>query len=322
MPDVVVHTAFGREVRSSLSEDIRSCLPDDPFAFALLGPDVWFTYQPWKRREGRGRRMHTTFPGDFLIALADRARISSAREDLFSYLAGFLCHYAMDSTAHPYIIWMTEEVYHYPRCHLAFERSLDMLELRRAGRWGEKHPVTRYYYPAAPLPASIRKDIDAVYESVYGWQNCWKLLNRCSRRFRLFYRIVENPKGGFARLARLTGSAAMKSFTYSESHLNDADVENLAKTEWRHSHDESLRFTSSFPEMREEARELAARLITAAWRYVYLSDMRREELSAAIGNRSYLSGFPADDPRNLSRPSMLPPESSLKNVSAAGGDPR
>lgn len=322
MPDVVIHAAFGREVRDSLAPDIRSRLADAPFSFALLGPDIWFTYQLWKRREGRGRWMHTTVPGAFLAALADRAKSSSARDDLFSYLAGFLCHYAMDSTAHPYIIYMTEEVYHYPRCHLSFERSLDVLELRRASRWGQAHPVTRDYYPAAPLPESIREDIDAVYESVYGWKNCWKLLNRSSRRFRLFYRIMENPKGWYSRLARLIGSPAMKSFTYSESHFNDTDVENLAKKEWRHSHDAGLSFTSSFPEMRKEARKMAVRLITAAYRYVYLSDMSREDLTDAIGNRSYLSGLPADDPRNLSRPSMLPPESSLNTASPAGGDSR
>ena len=33
----------------------------------------------------------------------------------------------------------------------------------------------------------------------------------------------------------------------------------------------------------------------------------RESLAALIGDRSYLSGLPSGDPRNLSVPSMLPP---------------
>ena len=32
-----------------------------------------------------------------------------------------------------------------------------------------------------------------------------------------------------------------------------------------------------------------------------------ESLAALIGDRSYLSGLPSDDPRNLTVPSMLPP---------------
>ena len=318
MPDTVIHAAFGREVWSSLPEEIQSRLADDPYNFALLGPDVWFTYQLWKRQDGRGRTMHTTRPGDFLMALADRCGLSVSRDALFSYLAGFLCHYALDSVTHPYIIYMTEEKYHYPRCHMSFERSLDAMELRRASRWGQAHPVTGHYYPAGRLPASIRSDLDAVYAEIYGWRNCWKLLNRCSRRFRLFYRVVENPKGLFSRLARLTGSAAMKSFTYSESHFNSADVENLEGSVWQHGFDPSVRSSASFPELREDARKMAVRLISAAYRFVYLSDLSREGLAAEIGNRSYLSGFPADDPRNLVLPSMLPPGAV---VLKAGGNP-
>ena len=92
MPDIVVHAAFGREVKQALPEEIRAKLADEPYTFALFGPDLWFLYRPWKRREGRGRRMHTTKPGAFLMAIADRVKVSAAPDALCSYLAGFLCH--------------------------------------------------------------------------------------------------------------------------------------------------------------------------------------------------------------------------------------
>ena len=76
MPDVVIHAEFGREVRQALPDAVRSVLEDAPWTFALFGPDVWFMYQPWKRREGRGRRMHTTRTGQFLMALARQAKAS------------------------------------------------------------------------------------------------------------------------------------------------------------------------------------------------------------------------------------------------------
>ena len=152
MPDVVIHAEFGREVRQALPDNIRSVLEDAPWTFALFGPDVWFMYQPWKRREGRGRRMHTTRPGAFLMALADRAASLSSPDALFSYLAGFLCHYALDAAAHPYVVYKTEWETKLPRGHMSFEHSLDYRELLRTSRWNGRHPVTSSFLPRCRLP--------------------------------------------------------------------------------------------------------------------------------------------------------------------------
>ena len=73
MPDTAVHLSFGEEVRRSLPGDLQRSLSPDPYAFALLGPDVWFMHKPWIRRNGRGRRMHTTRTGEFLLRLAQEA---------------------------------------------------------------------------------------------------------------------------------------------------------------------------------------------------------------------------------------------------------
>ena len=312
MPDVAVHAAFGREVRKSLRKETGEKIREIPYTFALFGPDVWFMYQPWKRREGRGRRMHTTQTGAFLTALARRVKESRHPEELFSYLAGFLCHYALDAATHPYIIYMTEEKYHFPRCHMSFEHSLDILEMKRAGTWGEKHPVTDHFFPKLKLPASVREDLDAVFLEVYGWENCWKALNHSCPRYRLCYRVLENPKGLFSRLARRTGHPVLKSLAYSESHFNETDVENQQRLEWAHSHEPSIRSSANFSEMKEAARRDAKELIEAACRYAFLSEISEEELARQIGSRSYLSGLPVEDPRNMRVPSLLPPEKKGK----------
>ena len=312
MPDVVIHAVFGREVRAELSSEIAEKIRDVPYTFALFGPDIWFMYQPWKRREGRGRRMHTTRTGQFLTALARRAKNSAHPEEMFSYLAGFLCHYALDTAAHPYVVYMTEIRTKIPRGHMAFEHSLDRMEMERAGVLGEKHPITEHYYPSLRLPREIRKDIDSVFEEVYGWRNSWKALNSSWPRYRLAYRVLENPKGCFTRLAGLTGHPGMKGLAYDASPFNETDVENTAHAEWAHSHDESIRFTTDFGEMKLAALRNALEWITAAYRYVFLSEVSEEELSGLIGSLSYLSGLPVEDPRNTAVSFLLPPRKKEK----------
>lgn len=311
MPDPTVHVSFGREVLASLPEEVRNAVISEPYTFALFGPDVWFLYKPFGRHESRGRRMHTTRPGRFLMSLLCSARGAASQKEMFSYLAGFMCHYALDSTAHPYVICLTAEKHVFPRSHMCLEHALDAAVMQRDGFWGTKHPVTDNYFPRLRLPDSMQADLDAVYESVYGWSNCWADMNRACLRYRECFRIMENPRGFAAWLTRLTKIPVLQSLMYSESFFLDRDPENEAHRTWHHPFDPTLVSDESFPDLREKARRFAVRIITAAYRNLFYGEGSDEDLAALIGDRSYLSGLPSDDPRNLTVPSMLPPGAEL-----------
>ena len=306
MPDVAVHLSFGEDVRRSLPPEIQKVLSPDPYAFALLGPDIWFMHKPWIRRNGRGRRMHTTRTGQFLSQVAVEARSSQRPDLVFSYLAGFICHYALDSTAHPYVIRLTTTEYPLPGAHRAFEHSLDIKDLERAGLWGERHPMTGHAFRAIRLPREIRPALDAAFEKTYSWKNSCRSLNRAYALFRFLYALMENPRGLGVLLTRITKSPALKSVIYAESPFAGLDVENLEHRPWAHSNDEALVSRESFPELREKARLKAMRIIRAAYDYVLKDSLSEEDLRREIGCDSYLSGLPMGDPRNLSVPSMLP----------------
>ena len=307
MPDVAVHASFGREVLASLSDEVRAVILPEPYTFALFGPDLWFMYRPWRRREGRGRRMHTVTPGAFLSALLRKAGVSAARPELYSYLAGFLCHYALDSLTHPYIIFVTAEERVFPRSHMSLEHALDVAWFTKDGFSSEKHPVTDHYFPRLHLPESLRSDLNMVFEEVYGWKNCWSDLNRSCRRYRLCYRVLENPRGLVARLARLTGLDVLRSLAYSESQFITLDPENNGHRIWKHPFAPETVSSESFAELRKKALQHAVQLIEASFRLLFCGESTLEEVSALIGNNSYLSGLPADDPRNYRVQSLLPP---------------
>ena len=227
MPDVAMHYTFGMEVRDALPAEIRDGLTEDPYVFALYGPDFWFMYKPWERRHGRGRRMHTTKTGAFLCALAEQAKNGSDPEDCFSYLAGFLCHYALDSFTHPYIVWQSTETWPTKEAHRDMEHALDVNLMKREGYWGEKHPVTDHHYPKVRLPKRMSADLDAVYGKIYGWKHVRRSMNRCVRMYRQLYRFMEKPRGLAALLATLFPSDGMRSVSYAKSAFLDRDVENL-----------------------------------------------------------------------------------------------
>ncbi len=308
MPDVVIHYAMGQEVRNRLSPEIRSSLREAPYIFALYGPDPWFMYKPWHHGSGRGRTMHTRRTGAFLLSLAKasrRARGTEAGEQLFSYLAGFLCHYALDSATHPYIIWATTEIHRQVQSHRAFEHTLDLREMERLGLRKGSHPVVDHFLPSLQLPPEMRQELDAVYQKVYGWENAWQQVNRCYRLFRRFYLLTDNPGGFVSILARTLKRELLQAFAYSESYLSGVDVENNAHAIWHSAYSPEETFTTDFARMRETATERAVAMIQAV-RCQIDGALTEAELRRIIGNTSYLSGLDVEDPRNWSVKGMEP----------------
>ena len=308
MPDIAMHHVFGQEVRAGLPEKIRESLSETPYIFALYGPDPWFMYRLGKPQQGRGRRMHTTKTGAFLMSLAGAAKNGTVREEMFSYLAGFLCHYALDSTTHPYIVWQTTETWRTHRAHRDLEHALDIRVAQREGHGGERHPLTDYHYPRLQLPKNMEADLNRAYAAVYGWEGVWRDLNRCYLRYRMMFRLMESPTSALRALATLCPTHRFRSLSHIRSAFTDGrDIENLNHSPWHFAHDRSQTSTESFPELYEKAKKMAIRMITDAWIYIY-EGMNEGELRESLGNRSYLSGLDVEDPRNLAVPSLRPPE--------------
>ena len=308
MPDVAMHHAFGQEVLEALKPEIRQYLLPVPYGFALYGPDLWFVYQPWKRRQGRGRRMHTTQPGAFLMSLARRAGKGAAPREVFSYLAGFLCHYALDRTTHPYIIWRTTETWPTPRAHRDLEHALDVALLKREGSWGEKHPVTDHHFPSLRLPQVMAEDLDAVYGEVYGWRRVLPSLNRCYRQYRKLYRLMEAPRSLLTFLVRRFPSPFLRSIPYAVSGFLTRDVENLSRAPWSQPYSREAVSEESFPELKARALDLALGMISDAYAFAVEGSLTEEALARSLGNASYLSGLDVEDPRNHAVRSLRPPE--------------
>ena len=302
-----MHHHFGREVFSSLNTDIQRELIEAPYTFAQYGPDPWFTYRPWQRREGRGRRMHTTKTGAFLLALARRARDGGARREMFSYLAGFLCHYALDSTTHPYIIWQTTETWPTKRAHRDLEHALDLLLLQREGITEGNHRLTDAHFPKLKLPSSMRNDLDAAYREVYGWEGAWSALNKCFPRYRMLFRIMEMPRSLLTLLTDLFPTDGMKSLPHARCGFLNRDVENLEHQAWHEPYSREITSTESFPDLYEKAKAEAVRMITDCYAYLR-GNITEEELAKSLGNRSYLSGLDVEDPRNQMVRSLRPPK--------------
>ena len=251
MPDIVVHTGFGADVLKKLSLDIDR----DIFNFGLLGPDPYLFYRfylpPFRNRVNRySTVMHNERTGEFLLQLA---RYAVDSREVFSYLCGFLCHYALDSTAHPYI---NEKAQYSPVRHMAIEHRLD----RMTGKNISIPPL---------LPATMREAVGCAIDSVYGFSDAWEKLREGRRDMAKFYRIVADESGRLDRFTRITHSK-LRLVSYRSHAIDDMNL-------------------SGFEALYQLALLDAMKFITAAERFVG-GEIDEAALRSVIGDRSYIKG--------------------------------
>ncbi len=251
MPDIVMHTKFGAEVADRLGLDMDR----DIYNFGLLGPDPYLFYRfylpPLNKRVSRySSVMHRERTGDFLTQLAHRAKDDRA---VFSYLCGFLCHYALDSTAHPYINRMADNRF---SMHMAIEHRLDVLT-------GGNIRIPPF------LPSALKEPVGGAITTVYGFSDAWEKLREGRRDMAPFYRLVSDRSGRLDRFARMTHSK-LERLSYRSKAAQEMDL-------------------SGFYPLYERALEDAAVFIQAARSFVN-GRIDEAQLRAVLGSRSYIDG--------------------------------
>ena len=227
----------------------------DIFHFAQLGPDPLIFYRfcfPFVRKGGnhRGAIMHTEKTGEFLLRLAQKCRT----RETFSFLAGFLCHYSLDSVVHPYINKLTNGEAH---LHMAIEHQLDLHVLSHTGK-----PLRRLMDLFAPYHTNLA--FSEALRQVYGWDDdCYR---KGYRYMKWFYAVTKDSRGVLNKLLKLFPEQ-FSALSYRTELCKDVDL-------------------SEYEVLELQAVREAVVMIRAAYRYWY-GELSFEELCRQFGDRSY-----------------------------------
>ena len=141
MPACLTHYQFARKGLTELPAQDKENLNSCAFYWGAQGPDFFFChrYFPWmkgKSLKEYGNKLHGTKPSLTFSALRDFL-VRHSDPVYRSYVMGFLCHYALDSTAHPYINAFAETLLRerpyetHTTLHGEIEAALDAIVLRR-----------------------------------------------------------------------------------------------------------------------------------------------------------------------------------------------
>jgi hypothetical protein len=219
MPAILTHDFFGRDVYKDVSAALGFMTPAQRDAFLLgnQGPDPLF-YLAANPRVSAGNRvgelMHRDAPTR-LFASLKQALAALGGEDRSvgeAYAAGFLCHYLLDRTAHPFV-FATE----FALCdagvpglnrsdgglvHVEIERDLDeaILYTKLAETIDTYRPYREVLQASDATLAAIDKLYRRAIADAYGRSLADDCYTRAVKTFRLVQHLFYSPTRGKAHV--------------------------------------------------------------------------------------------------------------------------
>ena len=311
MPDLVMHHYFGRKLYSSLNEEIKEKIDNLPlYDFATAGPDPFFfvkflNSKLQKESHRFGNFMHKNMTRDFFVELV---KIAKRDNKMFSYLCGFIAHYALDVYCHPYVFYYTGEydkenleTLVYRGLHTKLERAIDSYIIKKEYKANpNRFKIHKKILTLKKLNPSLKESFDDLFK-VFGKDDGFNHVNMSVKYQRKFYQFIYDPFGIkdklFKKLDNKTGSLDLSVLSYYNKGIEDVDIFNLRRDEWKNPADDSIVSRDTFFDLVEKAKVFAIDLINKSYSYIYLDE--DINLDAVYTNLSYLTGLECEKSKEM-----------------------
>lgn len=319
MPDIITHYIFGLDTVQNLKNSpLYPCLKEykDLFLIGLQGPDPIY-YHHLRKKDNKAyisSKMHTEKTGDFLVsALCQIKKYEVSSEEFnegLSYLSGFICHYILDSMAHPYVFYLggryledVPETHKYMGLHRKIELAIDtVLCKERFSMKSSDFKVHQHILKSIELPKSLISMFDETLFLNYGITNGGQIFKDAYEDTRTYYKLTYDRFGTkkiLAKMALPVISKSLSSFADSFSYHNclkpDFDYMNRSKRVWLHPVTGNV-YTFSFYDILRNANKKSTTLLQAAYDFA-TSHITADEFRVLLPNISYLTGLPTEDTR-------------------------
>ena len=200
MPSTYAHRRFGADVLQQLPAALQDQIGKNRALFdvGLHGPDLLFYYHAAKSNpvSALGNAMHEQPGRVFFERARGVVRQAKDRDAALAYALGFVCHFALDSTCHPYVEAYTRQS---GVSHCEIETEFDDMLLRRDGHDPKSFFTASHIRPTA----ENARVIAPFYEGLTGLQVLDALKGMIA-----MHRLLQ-PSGAVKRWVVLTGMKAV-----------------------------------------------------------------------------------------------------------------
>lgn len=317
MPSTITHSFFMKDVYDILPESISKSVDVNRSLMFSQSTDSLMFYNLLSVCPGKSIRKlhhysHSNNTGDFFINLLNYVRGNSIDDkDVYSFIVGFISHYVLDSTIHPYIIYKTGDfdkknpsTYKYNNVHHFMETFIDNdMVKRRLHINPYKYKFTKYCFDTRSFSNDLNRTIDNVFYSTYKVKDMSKIYYKSLKQekvlLNLFRRDTYGIKKFFYKLIDTVTPRRTFRFEALSYHYPLEDKHNFLNTNnnvWRNPAIYDQTSTESFIDLYLKSIKKAKDLICASFEYLDGKDI---ELEKIFPNISYYTGLECSEDRVL-----------------------
>lgn len=313
MPAFSTHYIFSDEMMDTIRQRAKGVNIDErAVIYGTQGPDFLFFHRilptmPGKSLMGTGSAIHRSDPARLFAAMAEFLTNGRNydRDMVISYFCGFICHYALDRSVHPFVYWAMEDIkgkehitYHPFVLHNRIEFNIDMILLREKRNIdnalkfstkdllsGDERLISNMARGASyafSVTLKTQCDREKFCQAFCDFRYMQGIINSSNKKRNEFLRIVQLP------LYPVIGPG-VNAMMLQEKADGKYDYMNQAKGEWYYPADKSIRLNKSVYELFEEAKSDAADMISG-----FMDVLEgKADCEEVFGHCSFLTGIDA-----------------------------
>lgn len=220
--------------------------------------------------------------------------------DVLVFLYGFICHFALDSRTHPFIVYKTgyfikedAKTYKYNGLHNNMEAYLDNYML-------EKHHISRidfkkFCFSLEPFTEELNEVISYTFKKTYNVENMDKIYYSSLKQMNFFlttFRLDPHKYKSYIYrfIDKFTSKKTFKLEPVSYNIRNkNIDYLNNNHKEWNYPVDRTIKSHKNFDELYQNSLIEAKKLIEAVNDYFFKDTSLN--INSLFHNRSYLTGI-------------------------------
>ncbi len=317
MPATVTHAFFTKDIYDILPEEIQSYLDID--RCKMFGQSVdslmfynLFSIFPGKKIRRFQYHFHACQSQEFFLNLLRYMKDNNIKDkDTYSFLLGFICHYALDSTLHPYIVYRTG-VFHksipsthkYNNIHAFMETFLDNDMISRRAKCNPyKFDITGFCFDTKPFSEELNKTIDYAFYNTFQINDMSSIYYKSLKQMKTALRLFRKDRYGIKKFIyklvdsfTTDGTYRFEAISYHYPLEDKHNFLNSNHATWRHPAIYNQTSNESFVDLYLKSIKFAKVLMCASYDYLNNKSIDLEQI---FTNLSYISGLDCNDNREL-----------------------
>lgn len=318
MPATIAHAYFSKDVFDILPSNLKNKI--DCSRIKMFGQSMdslmfynLFSILPGKNIRNFSSIFHREKSQEYFISLVKSIKSNNLENDMdvCSYLAGMICHYALDSTIHPYIIYKTgvfdknkKNTFKYNHIHEFMEIFLDNdMILRREKSNPYKFRLDKFCFNTRTFSLGLNTVIKDSFKKTFNVDKMdkiyFKSLKQMKNALYFFRRDPSGLKLFFYKILDTITTRKVFRFEAISYHRPLKDKHNYLNSNnevWRNPAIYNMTSNESFVELYLKAIKSAKVIICASFDYLDGKDIDLEKI---FDNTSYVTGLNCDEEKEL-----------------------